>query len=223
MKIDFYKLNGERAETVEFPKSLEVEVSDSRVLEYVRYVRNSIRIPSASTKDRSEVSGSGKKPWKQKGTGRARHGSKRSPIWVGGGVAFGPTNKKNYSEKINKRQRSQIISAIIFSAVKNKITAGIINPDFPEAKTKIAFDFLNKLPISGKMMVFTTGDNDNFLKSFQNIAAVTLATPDNIDIITLISADGLIFTKEVLADLALRFERVKKTAEKVLTKAKESK
>lgn len=211
MKIDFYKLNGEKADSVDFPKTLEVEVSSSRVLEYVRYVRNSIRVATASTKDRSEVSGTGKKPWKQKGTGRARHGSKRSPIWVGGGVAFGPTNKKNYQQKINKRERSRIISSIIFSAVKNKTTVGISDSNFPQPKTKIASDFLAKLPFSGKMMVFTMRDNENFLKSFKNIAVVTLATPENIDIISLISAEGLIFTKEVLKDLELRFANNKKT------------
>ena len=119
MKIDFYKLNGEKDTPVEYPKALESETSGANILEYVRMVLANKRQVSANTKDRSEVSGGGKKPWRQKGTGRARAGSSRSPIWSGGGVTFGPRADRNYSIKLNKKEKRAALLTAMYSKVKD--------------------------------------------------------------------------------------------------------
>ncbi|MCX6812655.1 MAG: 50S ribosomal protein L4 [Candidatus Berkelbacteria bacterium] len=209
MKIDFYKTSGEKDLSVEYPKSLVSEISDAKLLEYIRYVRNSSRSVIASTKDRSEVSGTGKKPWKQKGTGRARHGSRRSPIFVGGGITFGPNNLRNYSLKMNKKERRSAILTIISSKVKDKVVCGISELKFSEPKTSKASSVIEKLPLSGKIGFFTSGD-ENSKKSFRNIAGVTLISAKHLDILSFLSADSLLFTKESLKDLEETFSSKEK-------------
>src|SRR3990167_9643132 len=98
--------------------------------------RANARKVSAHTKDRSEVSGGGKKPWQQKGTGRARHGSIRSPIWIGGGISHGPRKEKNYSEKINKKARRKGLLTVLSQKLKDGEILFMDNLSIPEAKTK---------------------------------------------------------------------------------------
>ncbi|MEI6144061.1 MAG: 50S ribosomal protein L4 [Candidatus Berkelbacteria bacterium] len=205
MKIEFYKKNGEKDTPVEYPKNLVSEVSDARLLEYVRMVRANMRANNAKVKDRSEVSGGGKKPWKQKGTGRARVGSSRSPIWSGGGVTFGPTNERNYTIKLNKKEKRAALLAAIYSKVSDKKAIGVSDLKFAAPKTSDAAKTLEKLPINGKVMVFVPAADENAKKSFQNIPAVTLAVANTIDIISVISADSILFSKESLTELDKHF------------------
>lgn len=214
MKIDFYKKSGELDTPVEYPKNLVSEVSDARLLEYVRMVRANMRANSAHTKDRSEVSGGGKKPWRQKGTGRARAGSSRSPIWSGGGVTFGPTNERNYTLKLNKKEKRSALLAAIYSKVTEKKAIGISDLKFAAPKTVDAAKALEKLPIAGKVMVFVPAADENAKKSFRNIPIVTLAVANTIDIISVISADSILFTKESLIELSKHFS-VKEIKEEV--------
>jgi large subunit ribosomal protein L4 len=205
MKIEFYKKNGELDSPVEYPRTLVSEVSDARLLEYVRMVRANMRANNAQTKDRSEVSGGGKKPWKQKGTGRARAGSSRSPIWSGGGVTFGPTNERNYSIKLNKKEKRSALLAAIYSKVSDKKAIGVSDLKFSAPKTADAAKAIEKLPINGKVMVFVPAADENAKKSFRNIPIVTLAIANTIDIISVISADSILFTKESLSELEKHF------------------
>jgi len=194
MKVDFYKKTGENERSVQYPDFLRSEVSDQRIIDYIRYVRNASRDSIAHTKDRSEVSGGGKKPWRQKGTGRARHGSKRSPIWIGGGITFGPRNTRNFSIKMNKNERRNALLSIITDFIKNKKAIGIsnFNPDKP--KTSLASEVIEKLPIKGRFSLVTTNDNINTNKSFRNIAGCELVNVEKINIISLLSGDSLVFT-----------------------------
>jgi len=205
MKIDFYKKNGEKDVAVEYPKNLVSEVSDSRLLEYIRMFRANKRSNTAVVKDRSEVSGGGKKPWKQKGTGRARAGSSRSPIWVGGGVTFGPTNERNYQIKLNKKEKRAAILSVVSSKVKEKSALGISDLKISEPKTSVASNVLANLPLKGKVVIFLPKEDIIWQKSFRNISAVNFATAYNIDPISIISADNIIFTKESLAELERHF------------------
>jgi len=205
MKIEFYKKNGETDAPVEYSKNLVSEVSDARLLEYVRMIRANMRSNNAQTKDRSEVSGGGKKPWKQKGTGRARVGSSRSPIWSGGGVTFGPTNDRNYTIKLNKKEKRAALLAAIYAKVSAKKAIGISDLKFSAPKTADAANALEKLPLAGKVMVFVPAADENAKKSFRNIPIVTLAVANTIDIISVISADSILFSKESLAELSEHF------------------
>lgn len=215
MKIDFYKINGEKDAQVEYPKGLVSEVSDSKILAYVRMVLANKRQISANTKDRSEVSGGGKKPWKQKGTGRARAGSSRSPIWSGGGVTFGPTTDRNYTLKLNKKEKRSALLAAIYSKVKESAALGVTDLKFSEPKTKTAATALENLPLKGKAVMFVQIGDEAAKKSFANIPFVKVFQANTIDIVSLMSADNLIFTKESLSELSDHF------SEKVKTEVKE--
>ena len=212
MKIDFYKQSGEKAESIEYPKALVSEVSDARILEYVRMIQANKRQVSANTKDRSEVSGGGKKPWRQKGTGRARAGSSRSPIWSGGGVTFGPRTDRNFTIKLNKKEKRAALLAVIYDKVKAKAAVGISDLKFTEPKTKVASTALSALPLTGKVAVFLSIGDDNAVKSFQNIPFAKIANARNIDVVSVISADNLVFTKESLSELEKQFSVKEKPA-----------
>jgi len=210
MKIEFYKKNGEKDAPQEYPKNLESEVSDARILEYVRMVRANMRKSTADTKGKGEVSGGGKKPWRQKGTGRARVGSSRSPIWIGGGITFGPTTDRNFKIRLNKKEKRAALLAAIYSKVKEKKAIGVADLKFSQPKTKEAAIALEKLPIAGKVIIFAPAGDTSFEKSFRNIPIVTLALANNIDVISVISSDSLIFTKESLSELSKHFSKEKK-------------
>lgn len=218
MKIEVYKLNGEKDTPMEYPKELESVVTGANILEYVRMVLANKRVAGAHTKDRSEVSGGGKKPWKQKGTGRARAGSSRSPIWVGGGVTFGPRSDRNYSLKLNKKEKRAALLSVITGKVSDKSAIGISGLKFSEPKTKTAASALLNLPLKGKAVVFLPVADESAKKSFSNIPYITASTVSRIDIVSLISADNIIFTKESLLELKDHFagkkEKVTVAAEK---------
>jgi large subunit ribosomal protein L4 len=123
MKTDIYNHTGKVAGSIELPESIfGLEWNGDLVHQVVIAMQANARANTAHTKDRSEVSGGGKKPWRQKGTGQARHGSRRSPIWRGGGITFGPRSERNYSQKINKKMRSKAL----FVALSQKLRDGKI-------------------------------------------------------------------------------------------------
>src|SRR3954468_2503145 len=120
MKSDIYNIQGKKAGTIELPESVfGVAWNDSLMHQVVTSMNSNSRTNVAHTKTRGEVRGGGKKPWKQKGTGRARHGSTRSPIWVGGGVAHGPRNDQNFSRKINKKVRAKALLTVLSRKYKD--------------------------------------------------------------------------------------------------------
>jgi large subunit ribosomal protein L4 len=127
--------------------------------EVIRAEQLNLRTGNAHTKIRSEVRGGGKKPWKQKGTGRARHGSRRSPIWVGGGVTFGPRKDRNWHKKINKSARISALKTILFDRLQSDAVMEF-TPKFNFEKTK---DFVSlskdiKIPLKSVLIVYTTED-----------------------------------------------------------------
>jgi large subunit ribosomal protein L4 len=150
------------------------------------------RASTAHTKDRSEVSGGGKKPWKQKGTGRARHGSNRSPIWTGGGVTFGPRNDKDYSQKINKKMRAKALFTILSRKFTDSAVLLVDGLAFDAIKTKDASTVLSsfaavkgfeklgsKKPTTA--LVVLPEHNETIEKSFANLPGVTLMTVNELN------------------------------------------
>jgi len=121
MKVKVYNWEGKEIDTTEVPEKLfGLKWNDDLVHQVATALRANLRRTIADTKDRSEVRGGGKKPWRQKGTGRARHGSSRSPIWVGGGITHGPLSEKNYSQKINKKMKAKAF----FTVLSRKLSDG---------------------------------------------------------------------------------------------------
>jgi large subunit ribosomal protein L4 len=139
MKINIYTKEGKEKGSIEAPEAIfGLKWNSDLVQQVVTSMESSARTPVAHTKDRSDVRGGGKKPWQQKGTGRARHGSKRSPIWKGGGVTFGPRNEINRERKVNKKMKAKALFTILSRKAKNNEIIFVDSISFREAKTKDA-------------------------------------------------------------------------------------
>ena len=150
METPVYNMKGEKTGTINLPDGIfGLPWNAALVKQVVEAGRANRRMGTAHTKDRGEVSGGGKKPWKQKGTGRARHGSIRSPLWVGGGVTHGPRHERVFEEKVNKRMRRKAL----FVSLSGKASSGeiVVIEDFafPEARTKQASLLFRALSAGG--------------------------------------------------------------------------
>lgn len=175
------------------------------------------RTPVAHTKDRSEVRGGGRKPWRQKGTGRARHGSSRSPIWSGGGVTFGPRNDRNYSKKINKKMRTKALFTVLSEKLRDGEILFIDSISFNEAKTKQAVKALSGLSkikgFSGlpqkkknSALIALSSHDINTAKSFRNFGNILVEELRNLNVITALTYKYIIVTdpKEAIKMLESR-------------------
>ncbi len=167
------------------------------------------RFSNSQTKTRAQVSGTNRKPWKQKGTGRARHGSRRSPIWVGGGVAFGPTNQINYRKKVNRKVYRQVLAALLAQKATEKSVFLTDHLVFETAKTKT---FLAQLAqwncqVNTKILWIADQFDQKVLWSAQNLAHIKLVTVDQITIFDLLNAQKLFVAKPALEKLAARLEQ----------------
>jgi len=204
MKSEVYNQKGESVGHVELSRRVfGASWKEDLVHKVVTSMMSNARHSNAHVKDRSAVRGGGKKPWRQKGTGRARHGSSRSPIWVGGGVAHGPSNEKSYSKKINKKEKISALYSVLSKKFKDGEVLFVESFDFKEPKTKEAKLVLNSLSkISGFEKINSKKKNaalialdkrdDNTEKSFRNFGCLTIDEIRNINPVTLLQYKYLI-------------------------------
>lgn len=143
------------------------------------------------TKTRSEVSGGGKKPWKQKGTGRARAGSSRSPIWRGGGIVFGVT-PRNYGFKMNKKERVLALKSALTHKLADKELVVVDNINLDSLKTKEIKNIMNTLKLDGKTLFVTLEDNENLYMATRNLGYAYAINADEINVYDLVNADKLV-------------------------------
>jgi len=194
-----YNQKGEQTGKVTLPESVFGVKWNADLLHQVsQSMLSNKRQGSAHTKNRGEVSGGGKKPWKQKGTGRARHGSIRSPIWRGGGVVFGPRANRNFSMKINKKVKQKAICM----ALAQKAQAGklvlVDSYTTEKPKTKDALAFLKKLPLmitakKSERVAFLSPKSDLATKrSFKNLPFLTLLPIENLNVIDVMKCGSLV-------------------------------
>ncbi len=174
------------------------------------------RQPLADTKDRSEVRGGGKKPWRQKGTGRARHGSRRSPIWIGGGVTHGPLSEKNFSRKVNKKMKIKALFTILSRKAREGEIVFVEQPKFDAPKTKTARAFLDTFAgIKGLEKInYKTGrrallglpeQNSDFVKSFNNLKGAETILVSNVNPLDLLTYKYFVmFEPEKSMDVLLK-------------------
>jgi large subunit ribosomal protein L4 len=154
MDAKIYNIKGADAGTITLPeKVFAAKWRSDLVHQVVEGMRSNKRAGTADTKDRGEVRGGGKKPWKQKGTGRARHGSSRSPIWVGGGVTHGPLAEKNYKRKISKSMRAQALFSVLSKKLKDGEILFVDSLALSDIKTKKAEEAMGKLVKAGGFKV----------------------------------------------------------------------
>ncbi|KIL34494.1 50S ribosomal protein L4 [Cohnella kolymensis] len=158
----------------------------------------SLRAGTHSTKGRSEVSGGGRKPWKQKGTGRARQGSIRSPQWKGGGIVFGPT-PRSYSFKLPRKVRRLAIKSALSSKVISNQIIVLDQLSLSQPKTKDITKLLNNLKVSRKALVVTADFDNNVALSARNIPGVKFVAAEGINVLDVMNHDQLIITKDAVA------------------------
>lgn len=163
------------------------------------YLANSREV-IAKTKDRSEVRGGGRKPWRQKGTGRARHGSRRSPIWVGGGVTFGPTGKENFKISMNRKEYALALRSALSAKVAEKAFIVIDDLLEIEPKTKAAVSFLNAIDATGKVLIISD-DNAELSLAVRNLKRVQKVGQAKINVYDLLNADKVVIEKATLVAL----------------------
>lgn len=206
MEATIYNQTGKSTGKISLPESVfGVPWNADLVHEVVRLMNSNSRNNIAHTKTRGEVRGGGKKPWRQKGTGRARHGSTRSPIWVGGGIAHGPRNDKNYERKINKKVRTKALLAILSKKFKEGEILFVDEVKITTPKTKDAKNILISLSkIKGYERLATKKNNtaivaldkktSSIQKSFNNMGNISVEEFRNVNPVSLLNHTFLIIT-----------------------------
>ncbi len=199
MKTSFYNIKGEKAGTIEVPADIfDLPWNSDLVHQVAVSMQSNSRDLIAHTKGRSEVSGGGKKPWRQKGTGRARHGSRRSPIWRGGGITFGPTNAKNYRQKINKKMKQKAFFVALSKKLKDDEIVFLEEFSLTEPKTKEARSLLLNLENVDLLKGLTSKKKNAALitqvkkdeateKGFKNFANIKLSELRNLNCLDLLA------------------------------------
>jgi large subunit ribosomal protein L4 len=207
--VEVYNIKGEQVGELELsPEIFQTRVNDGLLFEVSQMLLAARRRGTASTKTRGEISGGGKKPWRQKGTGRARAGSTRSPIWVGGGTVFGP-RPRSYRYLLPKKMRR----AAMRSALTTKFTSNNLmvldELNFSEPKTKEVVKILNNLNVKGSVLLVTGKSDVNVLKSGRNIPGVTTAIANQINVLEILNHGTLILTREAVARIEEVFSNEK--------------
>ncbi|OGY94182.1 MAG: 50S ribosomal protein L4 [Candidatus Komeilibacteria bacterium RIFOXYC1_FULL_37_11] len=200
IKVKLYDFQGkELGEEILDSKLFGVAVDPQIIQEIVVSQRKNAREVLAHTKGRSEVRGGGKKPWKQKGTGRARHGSIRSPLWIGGGITFGPTRERNFSVKVNKKVKKKAMAMVLSDKVANSKLVLVESYNLPEAKTKLLQTAFTKLPNKNKStLVVTKSAEENIVRASKNLPKVHTINYGSLNLVDLMKNEYLVLNKELL-------------------------
>lgn len=182
---------------------IELEKGDQAVHDSIVAYRAAMRAGTASAKNRSEIKGTGSKLFRQKGTGRARAGTAKTPIWKGGGVAFGP-KPKEYYKKINKKERALALKRV-FSEKLNESAIYVLNDlKFEDHKTKNATELLNNLKVNNKSIIVVKEYDENQVKATGNIPNLILMKADSLNVYQLLDSESVIFTEEALNEFLKR-------------------
>ncbi len=208
MKVDLYNQEGKVTGQVELPKEIfDIELSKDLVHQVVVSQMANRRQGTAHTKDRGDVSGGGRKPWRQKGTGRARHGSTRSPIWKGGGVTFGPLNSKVYKKIVPKKIKRVALFMVLSQKAKDNALILIDNLKIKEAKTKIAFDIFKKLPSFTKTTLVALPSMDkDFIMATRNIAKTEIMQVKDLNALDVLNSKYIVLPKESIKVMEKMFK-----------------
>lgn len=213
MEVKVYNQSGNPVGGLSLPKSFEGKVSRDLMHQVLVSAASNMRTPVADTKNRGEVRGGGKKPWRQKGTGRARHGSIRSPIWKGGGVTHGPLAERNFKKKINKKMAKLALRMAVFEKARENKLAVFDEISLPARKTKEAFGIVEclsgkegfeKFSKASKLVALRDGEN---VRAFRNIPRVTVMRADDVSAYDITASEFLLADKGAIESIISRIEK----------------
>ena len=197
-KLSVLNIKGEKTSDISLNKELwAIEPNDAVLYDAITLSRNSLRQGTASTKTRSEVSGGGIKPWRQKGTGRARQGSTRAPHWRHGGVVFGP-HPRDYDKKMNRKERRLALkSALAYKAIDNELVV-VDSFKLESSKTKEVVSILNNLKVSKNVLIVVDELDENMVLATRNLSNVILLEANEINVLDIISSDYMVVTEKAI-------------------------
>lgn len=214
LKIKVYNQSIEPLKDLELPvKIFGVEPNHELLHQAIVTQMANTRQVLADTKGRAEVSGGGKKPWKQKGTGRARAGSSRSPIWIGGGVTFGPTSDRNFKKKINQKMKQKALFMVLSDKLAMESLVVLENLDFSDYKTKKFNEILTKVEKNilknerRNVLVVNEVKEEKAKYSGRNLQGVKIINAENINLLDLLNYKNLIITESVVQSLIDRYNK----------------
>jgi len=207
MKIAVHNLEGKKIKDIELSKNV-FEVESNNILLHQVYVAKyaNKRSAIAHTKDRSEIVGSNKKPWKQKGTGRSRTGSVKNPIWRSGGTIFGPTKERNFSKKINRKSNRKAIKIALSEKAKSKNIIVVDNFDIKEKKTKEFAKGLNNLKLAGKTLLNLGAKEKDIYLYARNIENIKCIPVDALNVLDILNYKSLVLSEDSVAYLEKKYK-----------------
>ena len=208
MKVAVYNQEGKEAGEVSLPKEIfEVPMNADLVHQVLVSSTSNQRQVSAHTKNRGEVRGGGRKPWRQKGTGRARAGSIRSPLWRGGGVTFGPRNDKNFTREVPKKMRRKALAMVLSEKAKNNlvVVVDVLNVETP--KTKAMAQVIKKLPVNAGSRLVLSDNGKNIFLAARNIAKTGVLEARNLNIVDLLNYKYVLLSKDGIKQLTETFSK----------------
>lgn len=200
-KVDVYDLNGKKVSDIELAENVfGIKPNEAIVHSVLKNYLANQRQGTQSTKTRSEVSGGGRKPWRQKGTGRARQGSTRAPQWIKGGIALGP-KPRSYRYTVNKKERRLAIRSVLSSKVLEKELTVLDKIELKEIKTKSMVKALSALKLEGKTLIVLPENNTNVVMSARNIEGVKTISANNINVFDLLKYNNLVLPVDTVKKL----------------------
>jgi large subunit ribosomal protein L4 len=231
MKVSIYNIEGKQTGFISLPKEIfQVDLNHDLVYQVVLAQQSNRRKNIAHTKDRSEVRGGGRKPWRQKGTGRARHGSRRSPIWKGGGVTFGPRNERNFKKKINKKIKRKALFMVLSEKLRKDLLFFFDQIKLEQNKTKETAGLIKKWQANidnfkkGKILIVLAEQDKKFVLAARNLPNTIVIEARDLNALALLESKYLIMTKPAIKLIKDTFLKEKTTeTEKQENQEKENK
>ncbi len=207
-KVSVYNLSGEKVEDIELADAVFAVPKNDALLHQVYVVQaGNQRMVIAHTKGRGEVAGSGKKPWAQKGTGNARVGSKRTPVWRGGGVVFGPTKDRNFKKKINVKMKRKAVLVALSEKARSKNLIIINEMKLKEKKTKEIAKALKNLKIKGSVLLGLAGPEKEIYLYSRNVPRVSPIPTCNLNVLDILNNKYLMLSKESIKFLEEKYKK----------------
>ncbi|MCX4248849.1 MAG: 50S ribosomal protein L4 [Bacilli bacterium] len=197
-KVNVIDLKGSKVKDIDINDEIfKIEGNDIVLKKAIRLQMNSLRQGTASTKDRSEVSGGGRKPYRQKGTGNARQGTIRAPHYRGGGVVFGPT-PRDYSFKINKKERRLALKTALSEKLAESKLIVVDTLELPSVKTKDAIKLLETLKLEGKVLFVSSHDAEKLYLATRNLGTIAVIMVDELNVYDIVNADILVCDEDTV-------------------------
>ena len=197
-KVTVIDLKGSKVKDIDINDEIfKIEGNDIVLKKAIRLQMNSLRQGTASTKDRSEVSGGGRKPYRQKGTGNARQGTIRAPHYRGGGVVFGPT-PRDYSFKINKKERRLALKTALSEKLAESKLIVVDTLELPSVKTKDAIKLLETLKLEGKVLFVSSHDAEKLYLATRNLGTIAVIMVDELNVYDIVNADILVCDEDTV-------------------------